>query len=36
MSIDDFVRYQKSRDFAENLGILKIVQILVIFKDAFR
>ena len=35
MSIDDFVRYQKSRDSAENLGILKIVKILVIFKECF-
>ena len=35
MSIDDFVRYQKSRDFAEDLGILKIVKNLVDFEKSF-
>ena len=35
MSIDFSVRYQKSRDFAEDLGILKIVKILVNFKKSF-
>ena len=29
------MRYQKSRDFAEDLGILKIVKIMVIFKECF-